>query len=96
MKLLIKPVASFLSLSLIMTTPGLGCYEAAASGFKAARVAPLSGTLVRSQLANYKRFKALTTQWVDLALALAEEKLRADKERRKSEALALKQKTGRD
>lgn len=51
---------------------------------------------VRSQLANYKRFKALTTQWVDIALTLAREKLRADKERYKSEALALKQKTGRD
>ena len=51
---------------------------------------------VRSQLANYKRFKALTTQWVDIALALAKEKLRADKERHKSEALALKQKIVRD
>lgn len=45
MKLLMKPVASFLSLALIMTAPGLGCYEAAASGFKAVRVAPLSGAL---------------------------------------------------
>jgi hypothetical protein len=45
MKLLMKSAASLLSLSLIMTTPGLGCYEAAASGFKAARVAPLSGAL---------------------------------------------------
>ena len=51
---------------------------------------------VRLQLANYKRFKALTTQWVDIALILAKEKLRADKERHKGEALALKQKTGRD
>ena len=51
---------------------------------------------VRLQLANYKRFKALMTQWVDLALALAKEKLRADKERRKSEALALAQRIGRD
>lgn len=51
---------------------------------------------VRLQLANYKRFKALTTQWVDIALVLAKEKLRADKERHKSKALALKQKIGRD
>ena len=40
--------------------------------------------VVRSQLANYKRFKALTAEWVDVALALAKEKLRADKERYKS------------
>ena len=47
---------------------------------------------VRSQLANYKHFKALTTEWVDIALTLAREKLRADKERHKSETQALKQK----
>jgi len=40
---------------------------------------------VRSQLANYKQFKALTTEWVDIALTLAKQKLRADKERHKSE-----------
>ena len=43
---------------------------------------------VRSQLANYKRFKALTMEWVDIALALAKEKLWADKERHKSEVRA--------
>ena len=50
---------------------------------------------VRSQVANYKRFKALTAQWVDIALTIAKEKLRAGKERRKSEiqALKLKQRT---
>ena len=48
--------------------------------------------VVRSQLANYKNFKALTTEWVDIALTLAKEKLRADKERHKSEICALRQK----
>jgi len=47
---------------------------------------------VRSQLANYKTFKALTAEWVDLALTLAKEKLLADKERHTSETQALKQK----
>lgn len=47
---------------------------------------------VRSQLANYKHFKALTAEWVDIALTLAKEKLRADKERHKGETLALEQK----
>lgn len=47
---------------------------------------------VRSQLANYKNFKALTTEWVDIALTLAKEKLQADKERHKSEVRALRQK----
>jgi hypothetical protein len=47
---------------------------------------------VRAQLANYKNFKALTTEWVDIALTLAKENLRADKERHKSEARALRQK----
>ena len=49
----------------------------------------LVGT-VRAQLANYKNFKALTTEWVDIALTLAKEKLRADKERHKSEVRALR------
>ena len=49
---------------------------------------------VRLELANYKCFKALTTEWVEIALALAKEKLRADKERYKSEAATLKQKKG--
>ena len=47
---------------------------------------------VRSQLANYKTFKALTAEWVDLALTLAKEKLLADKERHTSKTQALKQK----
>lgn len=46
--------------------------------------------VVRSQLANYKRFKALTAEWVDIALTLAMEKLRVGKERRKSEVGKLK------
>jgi len=32
---------------------------------------------VRAQLANYKRFRKLTNQWVRLALQLAQDKLRA-------------------
>lgn len=51
----------------------------------------LVGT-VRSQLANYKHFKALTAEWVHLALTLAKEKLLADKERHKIKTQALKQK----
>jgi hypothetical protein len=47
---------------------------------------------VRAQLANYKNFKALTTEWVDIALALAKAKLQAAKERHKAEARALRQK----
>jgi len=47
---------------------------------------------VRSQLANYKHFKSLTTEWVDIALILAKEKLRADKERHRSKTRSLKQK----
>jgi len=47
---------------------------------------------VRLQLANYKLFKALTAEWVDIALTLAKERLRVDNERRKSETRALKQK----
>lgn len=42
---------------------------------------------VRVQLANYKNFKALTAEWVDIALALAKERLRADRERHKSAKL---------
>ena len=38
----------------------------------------LSG--VKKQLANYKKFRALTTEWVDLALDLAKEKLKIEKE----------------
>jgi hypothetical protein len=47
---------------------------------------------VRSQLANYKTFKALTAEWVDLALTIAKEKLLADKERHTSETQVLKHK----
>ncbi len=35
---------------------------------------------VERQLKNYKKFKALTTEWVDLALAIAKEKLAIQKE----------------
>jgi hypothetical protein len=37
---------------------------------------------VREQLKNYKTFRALTTEWVDLALAIAREKLETDKKQR--------------
>ena len=39
---------------------------------------------VARQLDNYKTFKALTAEWVDLALAIAKEKLAAEKARLKS------------
>ena len=45
MKRLMNPVAPLLSLSLILTAPGLGCYEAAAASFKALRVAPPSSAM---------------------------------------------------
>jgi hypothetical protein len=35
---------------------------------------------VRLQLRNYKKFRELTSEWVDLALSLAKEKLRLEKE----------------
>lgn len=35
---------------------------------------------VTEQLKNYKKFKALTAEWVDLALAIAKEKLATQKE----------------
>lgn len=41
---------------------------------------------VRRQLENYKRFRELTTQWVDLALTLAKENLRIEKEALKTDA----------
>jgi hypothetical protein len=44
------------------------------------------------QLANYKSFKTLMAEWVDIALTLAKERLRIDNERHKSETHALKQK----
>ena len=39
--------------------------------------------VISSQLKNYKTFKALTAEWVTLALALAKEKLALDKQRLK-------------
>jgi hypothetical protein len=36
---------------------------------------------VNEQLGNYKKFRALVNEWVDLALQLAKENLRIDKER---------------
>jgi hypothetical protein len=47
---------------------------------------------VREQLKNYKTFKALTAEWVDLALATAKEKLKAAKEQHKEAAQRLKKK----
>lgn len=35
---------------------------------------------VKHQLANYKKFRELTIEWVDLALNIAKEKLKAEKE----------------
>ena len=37
---------------------------------------------VRMQLKNYKTFRALNAEWVDLALAIAKEKLDNDKKQR--------------
>lgn len=42
--------------------------------------------MVVQQLKNYKMFKSLTTEWVELALAIAKEKLASDKQRLKIEA----------
>jgi hypothetical protein len=39
---------------------------------------------VTQQLKNFKKFKALTTEWVDLALVIAKEKLAADRARIKA------------
>ena len=39
---------------------------------------PLLSKVVR-QLENYKTFKALTTEWIDLALAIAKAKLEQDR-----------------
>jgi hypothetical protein len=47
---------------------------------------------VREQLKNYKTFKALTAEWVDLTLAIAKAKLKIAKERHKDETQMLKQK----
>jgi len=41
---------------------------------------------VERQLKNFKMFKLLTTEWVDLALTVAKEKLASDKERLKTDA----------
>jgi hypothetical protein len=35
---------------------------------------------VKTQLANYKKFRALTAEWIDIALDLAKTKLKIDKE----------------
>lgn len=47
---------------------------------------------VRQQLKNYKTFKALTAEWVALALAIAKEKLKIAKEQHKEATQMLKQK----
>jgi hypothetical protein len=41
---------------------------------------------VTRQLKNYKKFKSLTTEWIELALAIAKEKLALDRQRLKTEA----------
>jgi hypothetical protein len=41
--------------------------------------------MVEQELKNYKRFKVLTTEWVNLALAIAKEKLAVEKKRLKKE-----------
>ena len=43
-------------------------------------------------MTNYKTFKELTAEWVDLALTIAKEKLKAAKEQHKEAAQMLKQK----
>ena len=40
--------------------------------------------MVVRQLKNYKKFKSLTAEWIDLALAIAKEKLALDKQRLKT------------
>ncbi len=40
---------------------------------------------VAQELKNYKTFKSLTTEWVDLALAIAKEKLAQNKKRLKTD-----------
>jgi len=42
--------------------------------------------MVARQLKNYKKFKSLTSEWIELALAIAKEKLALDKQRLKTEA----------
>ena len=42
--------------------------------------------IVAQQLKNYKTFKSLTSEWIELALAIAKEKLALDKQRLKTEA----------
>jgi len=39
---------------------------------------------VTRQLKNFKLFKALTTEWVDLALAISKQKLTAERQKRKT------------
>lgn len=39
---------------------------------------------VSRQLKNYKKFKSLTEKWIELALAIAKEKLALDKQRLKT------------
>ena len=41
---------------------------------------------VTEQLKNYKTFKSLTAEWIELALAIAKEKLALAKQRLKTEA----------
>lgn len=41
---------------------------------------------VTQQLKNYKTFKSLTAEWIELALAIAKEKLALAKQRLKTEA----------
>jgi len=39
--------------------------------------------MVKGQLKNFKTFKALTAEWVDLSLAIAKQKLAQDRQRLK-------------
>ena len=45
--------------------------------------------VVSRQLKHYKRFRALTAEWVDLALAIAKQELAADKARLKAQASSV-------
>lgn len=45
---------------------------------------------MREQLANYKKFRALTSEWVDLALNVAKQKLAASKKIYKNRSVKVK------
>lgn len=48
---------------------------------------------MREQLANYKKFRVLTSEWVDLALKIAKHKLAANKEIYRNRSAKVKNST---